>query len=90
MASVRSGGARAAPSHGARLRPRRAGHAQARRTTGRATSGGKSALSPAAGGVSQALSTLGENPRGPLAPHAPLDAHSRAALAKITFTSVRN
>ena len=61
-------------------RPRRAGRAQARRTTGRATSGGKSALSPAAGGVSQALSTLGENPRGPLAPHAPLDAHSRGPL----------
>src|SRR5262252_5619949 len=80
MASAMSWCASSAPSHWDRLRPRISGRSQARCTTWIATSGGKSALSTAAGGVSQAIQALGEKPLGPFAHHGPLGAHSLGHL----------
>ena len=62
-------------SHWERLRPTRSGRSQAKRTTWIATSGGKTALGPAARRVCQPRKTLGEKACGPRADHRPLDAH---------------
>ena len=66
--------ARSVQSHGERLRPSGSGRSQARRTRWIATSGGKTALGPAARGVGEPCQALGENALGPLAHHRPLDA----------------
>jgi hypothetical protein len=73
--SAMSSRASAVHSHWERLRPTRSGRSQARRTTWIATSGGKTALGPAARGVGEPRQALGEEALGPLSHHRPLDAH---------------
>lgn len=62
------------PSHWDKLRPSIFGRSQARRTTWIATSGRKTALGSAAGGVREAIQALGEKPLSPLPDHRPLHA----------------
>ena len=70
-----------------RLRPRRSGRSQARRTTSIATSGGKTARGAAARSVAEALQALGQKPLRPLADDDALDAaHLRHLALRVSVS----